>query len=201
LQPFLSENGYRQENMGLSVLSHLKDCYNLFHSEVHQYSGVVRQDEANDVCLSSIPKGETPVGLLYFNKDGYSVYCKKYKEYWDWVAERNDERYKTTMAHGKNYDSKNMMHVFRLLLMAKEIAKEEKVNVRRKDRDFLLNIKEGKYEYNDLVAKAEILKEELPYLYEQSGLPGEPNKDSINTLLIEMREKYYKRSNNYEGNE
>ena len=196
LRQFLSDNGYQEEQMGLSAISHLNDCYNLFYSEVHQYSGIIRKDDANDVCLSNIPKGETPVGLLYFNKDGYSIYCRKYKEYWDWVDKRNEERYKTTMTHGKNYDSKNMMHVFRLLLMAKEIATEEKVNVWRKDRDFLLNIKQGKYEYSDLVAKAEILKKELPYLYQQSGLPGEPNKDSINRLVIEMREEYYKRSNN-----
>ena len=82
--------------------------------------------------------------MLYFNKDGYSVYCKKYKEYWEWVGKRNEARYNTTMSHGKNYDSKNMMHVFRLLLMAKEIAEEGKINVYRNDREFLLSIKEGK---------------------------------------------------------
>ena len=31
-------------------------------------------------ALNSIPKGEKPIAMLYFNKDGYSVYCKKYKE-------------------------------------------------------------------------------------------------------------------------
>ena len=164
LKQFLVENGFEQEKMGLTVIAHLKDCYNLFYSKEHQYSGVVRKDEANDVCLSSIPKGETPVGLLYFNKDGYSLYCKKYKEYWEWVEKRNDERYNTTMAHGKNYDSKNMMHVFRLLLMSKEIATEGKVNVWRNDREFLLDIKQGRYEYEDLLNKAELLKSKLPGL-------------------------------------
>ena len=129
LEKFLAENSFEQERMGLTAIDHLRDCYNLFYSKEHQYSGVIRKEQANDVCLSSIPKGETPVGLLYFNKDSYSLYCKKYKEYWEWVEKRNDERYNTTMSHGKNYDSKNMMHVFRLLLMAKEIATEGKVNI------------------------------------------------------------------------
>ena len=124
LEKFLLQNGFQQEEMGLSAISHLRDSYNLFHSKKKIYQGIVRKEEANDVCLSSIPKGETSVGLLYFNKDGYSVYCKRYKEYWDWVAKRNDDRYNTTMSHGKNYDSKNIMHVFRLLLTAKEIATE-----------------------------------------------------------------------------
>jgi len=193
LRQFLLENGFEQERMGLTAIAHLRDCYNLFYSKEHQYSGVTRKDEANDVCLSSIPKNETPVGLLYFNKDGYSLYCKKYKEYWEWVEKRNDERYKTTMTHGKNYDSKNMMHVFRLLLMAKEIATEGKVNVWRKDRDFLLDIKQGKYEYDDLLTRAELLKRELLGVYRASELPESPDLDSINELLIQVREVHYKK--------
>ncbi len=193
LKKFLSENGFKQENMGLTIIAHLKDCYNLFHSTTHTYCGIIKKDEANDVCLSSIPKGETPVGLLYFNKDGYSVYCKEYKEYWDWVAKRNEERYNTTMSHGKNYDSKNMMHVFRLLLMAKEIATEGKVNVWRKDREFLLQIKRGNYEYDELVQKAESLKNELPQLFQKADLQIETDVNLINKLLVEMREEYYKR--------
>lgn len=194
LKQFLLENGFEQEKMGLTAIAHLRDCYNLFYSKENQYSGVIKKEEANDVCLSSIPKGETPVGLLYFNKDGYSLYCKKYKEYWEWVEKRNDERYNTTMAHGKNYDSKNMMHVFRLLLTAKEIATEGKVNVWRKDREFLLDIKQGKYEYEDLLTKAELLKTELPALYAKADLQDEPDIKKINELLIEMREDYYKRN-------
>ena len=187
--------------MGLSAILHLKDCYNLFYSESDFYTGIIRKDEANDVCLSNIPREETPVGLMYFNKDGYSVYCKKYKEYWDWVEKRNDERYKTTLAHGKNYDSKNMMHVFRLLLMAREIAIEGTVNVWRKDREFLLDIKLGKFEYDELVSKAEELKAELAGLYERSGLKDEPVIEEINELLVEVREEYYKRNNNQDSNE
>ena len=97
------------------------------------------------------------------------------------------------MSHGKNYDSKNMMHVFRLLLMAKEIATEGKINVHRKDREFLLSIKEGKYEFDDLLSKAQALKDELPALFKKSTLPGVPDVESINRLLIEMRESYYER--------
>jgi uncharacterized protein len=191
LRSWLAERSMELNNVGLSAIAHLRDCYNLYYSESIQYAGVTKKENANDVSLSSIPKGEKSIGLLYFNKDGYSVYCKQYKEYWDWVAKRNEQRYSTTMMHGKKYDSKNMMHVFRLLLMAKEIAVEGKINVFRNDRDFLLAIKEGKFEYDELVQKAEALKNELPLLYQQSKLQEEPNVESINELLIKMREVYY----------
>ena len=95
------------------------------------------------------------------------------------------------MKHGKNYDSKNMMHVFRLLLMAKEIAIEGKVNVWRKDRAFLLDVKNGKYDYDDLLTKAELLKDELGDLFKKAGLPAEPDLKTINELLIEIRTEYY----------
>ena len=194
LRQFLESKGWEQNLLGLSAIVHLKDCYNLFYSNEFKYSGIMKKEIANEVALSNIPKGEKPVGMLYFNKDGYSVYCKKYKEYWEWVEKRNEARYNTTMSHGKNYDSKNMMHVFRLLLMAKEIATEGKINVYRKDRDFLLSIKDGKYEYDELVAKAEALKDELPPLFLKSNLPGAPDFESINRLLIEMRESYYEQT-------
>ena len=192
LKRFVKEKGFEQSGLGLAAISHLKDCYNLYYSEEKNYSGVAKKDNANDVSLSScIPKGEMTIGMLYFNKDGYSVYCKQYNEYWDWVAKRNDERYNTTIAHIKKYDSKNMMHVFRLLLVAKEIATEGTINVHRKDRDFLLSIKEGKFEYDELVQKATALKDELPLLYENSGLMDEPDVEMIDRLLIKMRGVYY----------
>ena len=191
LKKFMDEKGMEQNRLGLAAIAHLRDCYNLYCSLEYLYSGVTRKDNANDVSLSSIPKGENAIALLYFNKDGYSVYCKQYKEYWDWVAMRNEERYKSTITHGKKYDSKNMMHVFRLLLMAKEIAVEGRINVHRKDREFLLSMKEGKFEYDELVQQAEALRDELPLLYQRSNLKKEPDVESINELLIKMREVYY----------
>jgi hypothetical protein len=192
LKKFLSEKQLDQSKIGLSAITHLRDCYNLYYSETNHYSGITKKEHANEVSLSSIPKEEEPIGLLYFNKDGYSVYCKQYKEYWDWVAKRNEERYNSTMLHGKKYDAKNMMHVFRLLLMAKEIAIEGKINVHRKDRDFLLAIKDGQFEYDELVQKAETMKEELPLLYQRSNLKDEPNVELIDGVLIKMRTEYYK---------
>lgn len=195
LLPFLAKNEWRQEDIGLTVVPHLRDCYHLFHSyERNRYAGIIKKENANEVSLSSIPKGEQHTALLYFNKDGYSVYCKHYKEYWDWVAMRNEHRYNTTMNHGKKYDSKNMMHVFRLLHMAQEIAIEGKINARRNDRDFLLAIKDGKFEYDELVEKANVLKDSLTDHYLRSGLQDEPHFQQADHLLVNMRKTYYSKT-------
>jgi len=191
LKVFLEVHNINQENCGISNIAHLKDCHNLYHNANIPYKGIIRSDKANDIALSSIPKGEAPIGMLFFNVDGYSTYCKKYKEYWNWVEKRNEERYKTTVSHGKNYDSKNMMHTFRLLHMAKEIASENTINVKRSDRKFLLEIKEGKYEYDELVGWAEERKLELEELYIASNLLKRPDLNKINEILISIREEFY----------
>lgn len=192
LRVFLKIRKIDQKNCGIANISNIKDCHNLYYNTEVHYKGIIKSENANDIALSSIPKGEQPIGMLFFNKDGYSSYCKKYKEYWDWVVKRNEERYKTTVSHGKNYDSKNMMHTFRLLYMAKEIASENTINVKRDDRDFLLDIKRGKYEYDELVSWAEKLKNELVELYYSSNLPDRPDLGQINHLLVEIREDFYK---------
>lgn len=191
LTEFLHQMRWKQEDCGLTSLAHLRDCYNLYHSETGEFSGVVRKEQSNDVALSQVSKGLEPVALLYFNKDAYSGYCKKYTEYWEWVEKRNEARYATTMEHGKKYDSKNMMHVFRLLRMAREIAVEGTVNVRRSDREFLLNIKAGKFEYEELLKEAEALKSQLSSLYASSTLQEQPDLEKINKLLVEGRESVY----------
>lgn len=191
LKPFLKQKSIDQSNCGLSGLPHFRGCFNLFENPEIPYKGIVKSEDSNDVATSSIPKGEVPIALLYFNKDGYSTYCKKYKEYWDWVELRNEERFKTTEAHGKNYDSKNMMHTIRLLRVAKEIALEGRINVKREDRDFLLNVKNGVYEYDELVQQAEEVKAELDDLYNSADLPEEPDFEKVNQLLVDVRKAYY----------
>ena len=143
------------------------------------------------MTVSEIPKDEKPEGYLSFNRQAYSAHCKEHKNYWTWVEERNESRYKNTLLHGKNYDAKNMMHTFRLLNMAEEIAKEGKMYVRRPDRKELLEIKEGKFSYRELLTRAEDKLEVIKNLFEKSNLPPVPEKDKGERLLINLRNHIY----------
>ncbi len=193
LSRYLKDNNIRQEDCGLVKLANMKDCYSLFHSKSIQHKGIINSSNANEIALSSIPKGEKALTMLFFNLDGYSTYCKRHKEYWAWVENRNEERYNTTVKHGKNYDSKNIMHTFRLLKMAKEIALEGRINVKRKDRDFLLSIKNGEFEYEYLLKEAEKLRQELDLLFKFSNLKDSPDKNQIDLLLRNLRTEFYAR--------
>jgi hypothetical protein len=104
------------------------------------YHGIVSENsESNDVRHEAVPKGKTPIIIMSFNKDGYTVHCKKYREYKEWEAKRNPVRYESNLH--KNYDSKNIYHTIRLIHMSKELAENKGFNiVRTWDRDFLIDI-------------------------------------------------------------
>lgn len=195
LQSWLTQNNYQQQHCGLVALNHMKDTYALYHNSQltgQQYlRGISSGNDANDVSLSSVPKELSPLTVLSFNKDGYSKYCKDYREYWDWVDKRNDARYESTLQHGKNYDAKNMMHVFRLLNMAHEIATEKRVNVRRPDRESLLRIRSGEFMYEDLVQLADEKIEAIQQAYQHCDLQEKPDKAKVNELLYELMECIY----------
>jgi hypothetical protein len=191
LSKYLAIKSIKQNNCGLVKIAHMKDVYGLYFGATGQYKGIIKSPDSNDISLSSIPKETKQDAIMYFNRDGYSTYCKEYKDYWEWVGKRNESRYENTKSHGKNYDAKNMMHTFRLLEMAIEIAKEHKVNVLRPNRDFLLEVKSGKFEYEELLNLANEKQREMQEAFENSTLPERPNLNLINKMCYELREELY----------
>lgn len=68
LEKWLADKQYLQEHCGLSRINHSKGVYALFHNKAGNFSGIVRQREANEVALSEIPKGEVQKGYLLFEQ-------------------------------------------------------------------------------------------------------------------------------------
>ncbi|WP_118974175.1 DNA polymerase beta superfamily protein [Taibaiella koreensis] len=191
LEAWLQARGYRQEDCGLVAMPHTKGLYALYHSPGAGYRGIVSAADANEVCLSSIPKGEEPESYLYFNQESYSAHCREYREYWGWVALRNEERYLGNKAHGKDYDAKNMMHTIRLLQVAEELLRSGTLQVRRHNREDLLAIKNGEYDYEALLDKAEALMKTIAAAAKDSPLPAEPDEKKAVALLVSLRQQLY----------
>jgi predicted nucleotidyltransferase len=190
---WLKENNYIQENCGLINMPNSKGMYALFYDSENSlgYKGIVQKTTSNEVSLSSIPKEENEIGYLSCNQDGYSKYCKEYTEYWDWIEKRNEDRYNTNQQHGKNYDSKNMMHTIRLLQTAEQILASGKLNIRVSNRAELLDIKAGNREYDDLLEMADGLIASIENLYTTSTLPESPNVEMATRVLIGIRQELY----------
>ena len=150
------------------------------------YRGIVT-DESLDVRLSSVKKDEFPICHMSYNKDGYSKHCKDYTEYKKWEKDRNPVRYESNL--NKNYDAKNIMHSVRLMHMAYEIATGQGFNVDRTniDREFLLDIRNHKFEYDYLINYLEEFKVKMTEAMENSNLPDKVDMDKVNELLIKVR--------------
>jgi hypothetical protein len=196
LRNWLSENEFEQEFCGITRIDFMRDMYRLHYdfSKENDYKGLVRDESHTSLLLSSIPKetmSSTEIGWLYYNEDGYKAYLRDYSEYKRWTEERNEVRYQETLSHGKGYDQKNMMHCFRLLDMALEIARDGIVRVRRPDAGFLLSIRQGDQDYDDLLAKAQVKIAELDSIYEKSNLPDNPDYEGLENLHKVMRKKLY----------
>lgn len=193
LRHWLSQRGMEQRRIGLVKIAHARELYTLFYDPdgTRGYHGVALKPEATNLSLSSVPEGETPLAYLSFNQDGYSSYCREYASYQQWLAERNETRYQGTQAHGQGYDAKNMMHTFRLLETALDIARHGEIRPRRPNRDELLAIKRGESSYEDLLEKAERLMAEVETAFEAADLPETVNAASALAALVDVRESIY----------
>jgi predicted nucleotidyltransferase len=96
--------------------------------------------------------------------------------------------------------AKHMMHLIRLYLMCFDILENGKViTYRKKDHDFLMDIRNGKYlnedkqplpEFYDMVDEFEA---KLNYLKEHTDLPDNPDYKRINKFLAEANWNVLKR--------
>eukprot|EP01137_Pigoraptor_chileana_P033430 Opistho-2@24253 len=191
---WLADKDWSQQQCGLVSLPHAKGMYALFYDEFQTlgYRGIIKSEFSNEIVLSSIPKGEKEVAYLSCNLEGYSKYCKDYKEYWDWMEMRNEDRYNADQLHGKNYDSKNMMHTIRLLQTAEQILETGNLNIRVNNREQLLSIKSGQMDFDELIQMADDLMTSIDSWHRKSNLPETPDLDKAIEILIQMRETLYK---------
>jgi predicted nucleotidyltransferase len=161
------------------------------------YKGLVKSGEgvslaeSNMLRLSSIPKGETPICNIVYNKDGYTAHCKDYKSYQEWLENRNEQRWTDVKSHGQKIDGKNMMHCRRLLEMAKEIAQGKGIIVRRENAQELLAIRRGEVDLQSLIDRAENDILEIDRLFIESNLPDSVDQDLTKSLLVNIRRKFY----------
>jgi predicted nucleotidyltransferase len=162
------------------------------------YKGLVKTGEgansaeSNQLRLSSIPKGEEPICVITYNKDGYTQHCNDYKSYQTWLEQRNESRWVDVKSHGQKIDGKNMLHCKRLMEMAKEIAKGEGINVRRPNAKELIAIRKGEVDLQTLIDNVEKEIIEVDKLFDNSELPDSIDNEFINNLIVKIRKQIYK---------
>ncbi|HEX2746440.1 MAG TPA: nucleotidyltransferase domain-containing protein [Verrucomicrobiales bacterium] len=191
LMQWLERRGLRQHDCGLTAVPHTRDGHALFHGPPGMYGGIWSGPDCTDVILSSVPRDAVPLTWMTFNKDGYKKHCKDWREYQEWLSSRNESRYQGTLAHGQGYDAKNMMHTFRLLDLAEEIAVHRRLTIRTPNREWLLKVKAGAFSYDELLTRAEDQLTRIRDLYAASTLPDVPDRDAIEQAVVSVRRGWY----------
>jgi predicted nucleotidyltransferase len=185
---WLSDRNLDPRKCGLTSIQQAAGTFAIYHDEATGYRGLVSPKDPDALIFSSVPKEAEPIGWMHFNHDAFRAHCKAHREYWEWVGLRNEERFATNAQHGRGYDSKNLLHTIRLLDMAGEIAREGVLQIRRPNREYLLRVRSGEFEYEDLVASAEVQLAEVLEAFRNSALQEMPDRELVNRLLVRIRE-------------
>lgn len=186
LSKWLDTKGLIQENCGLVNANHARDVYFMYYSEDGIYKGI-EGEKSNEVRLSHIPKGQTPIVTISYNKDGYTQHCKDYNSYQTWLKERNTDRYIDTVKAGQQIDSKNVAHCVRLLDVAEQIVKNKDIQLETDISEYLIEIRKGKHDLDRLIENSKSKLEYLEGLYNDSDLPHSCDIDKVNDILLSIR--------------
>ena len=222
LKDFLSKNKINQLSCGISQIPNTRDNYNLFWDRKQQrlffnnknifnelelfirkkfnlkkslgYKGIeLDENRSNSLRLSKIPLKEKYVCQFSFQNQAYNDYLKNYNEYWNWVRERNEQRYIDNKLASKGYDTKNLSHCWRLLKMLEYFLDNNILKITAVDKSTIFKIKSGYYEYDYLIDKINVLYEECKIKLNNSNLPINCNILLTNRIEKNIRNLYYEK--------
>lgn len=131
-----------------------------------------------------------PTFLVKYSKQLWTEHSERWKKYKQWRANRNETR--SVLEEKFGYDTKHAMHLVRLLRMGKEILTDGKVNVFREDAKELLGIRNGDWEYHDLVEYAEKMDEDIRLnLLKQTSLQKKPDLQFAAELTMQVQDLFW----------
>ena len=183
----IGEHGVDLAECHCAAMEHGGNVHRLYHYGTGA-KGVFRG--GNLVC-ESIPLEDEDtrcIGLLIYNRAAFERDLRNHKQYWQWRQERNDARWQNQESGQVDYDAKNMMHTMRLLLSGESILRDGRPIVRFEGEQcrLLLDIRDGRYPYEVLMAMAEENVERLTTLLKQSSLPEATDREEADKLLNEL---------------
>jgi predicted nucleotidyltransferase len=180
-----SVNKIKNFNQDLShyYFTKVKDeIYNMWYDNKNKYPLIEEGNSFLPIQESDGMKDINYCGVIWFNKSQFQKDLDEYNNWKRWKENRNEKRHELEKKFG--VDTKHLMHVFRLLNMGLEILNGEGVKVKRPDREFLMDIRNGKYKYEWIIQEAEKLdKEVLETAYKNSKLQNSVDKKYVIDII------------------
>lgn len=131
-----------------------------------------------------------PELIIKFNNKEWTENSDNRKNYHKWKKNRNTKRSIMEMQSG--YDRKFAMHTIRLLNTAEEALESGIIHVKRPDAQFLLDIRNGNYTYEEIMEMYNTKQHNIrEVLYKKSVLPKKPNIKLATKILLDIREMQF----------
>lgn len=130
--------------------------------------------------------------IVKINQKAFEDAHKNWKGYWDWKKNRNEKR--SVLEEQFGYDTKHAMHLIRLLRSGADILEYGVVPVKRNDAQYLLDIRFGKFTYDEIIKESERLYKRVEDLSSSSKLTEEPDYDLAKTIMLEIYSKQWNMS-------
>jgi hypothetical protein len=109
---------------------------------------------------------------------------KKWDNYIQWKDTRNPKRRGTEEDYG--YDSKCASHLFRLIEEGHLLLLTGEITFPLNNARELVDIKNGKYTYEEVLDAAKIMEESFDSWYNESTLPHSPDRNGLTELYFEI---------------
>lgn len=114
----------------------------------------------------------------------YRAAMKHWDSYQIWKSQRNPVRAELEREHG--YDTKHAMHLVRLMRMGLEILERGELLVRRHDAAELIAIRDGALSFDELLATAAQLEQDMQRAAARTTLPEDVEYEKADRLAVEL---------------
>lgn len=114
----------------------------------------------------------------------YRTAKKSWDNYMAWKKGRNPSRRELEEKFG--YDCKHASHVFRLMTEGKELLLTGNITFPLRNAEEIFAVKNGKYEYEELLSMAKKMDKEFDIWYDKSPLPHKPNINALTNLYFSI---------------
>jgi predicted nucleotidyltransferase len=128
--------------------------------------------------------------LLLHNTQRYKVALQEFTDFHSWKDNRNERRAKLEAICG--YDSISASHSYRIFKSGIEILEGKGVIANRRgiDADFILDIKQGKIDYDTLISKINSFDDQFKLALKNTNLPKLPDRNTIEDEMISIIKDY-----------
>jgi uncharacterized protein len=189
LQNALARDHYPQDEKEKHIL-------NTLNNQMYHFSSKYTEFNSGSIKLytdKSLKAGmETEIFMdIHIDKYPLRDFASIYSEMSNIIREYEKLNHRNRKKDdGKLY--KHAMHLIRLLIMGTEILNTHEINTyREKEHDLLMDIRNGRFTYEDLYEIVEECEVKFREASSNTTLPEHPDEEKVEKLLISMYEDYF----------